>query len=54
MDKKTITIAAGLVGYVAWAVIAYYDPSQRPDFLKFNIGLATGAVALAVRDLQSL
>lgn len=53
MNKKLITFLAGLAGYIAWAIMAYYDPSQRPDFLKFNIALASGAVALAVRDLQS-
>lgn len=48
-----IKVAIGLAGYLVWAFMAYFDPTQRADFLKFNIFLATGTIGLVVRDMQS-
>jgi hypothetical protein len=51
MDK-TIKIVIGVTGYAVWALMAYNDPAQRPDFLKFNIAMAVGTIGLVVRDMQ--
>lgn len=45
-------IAIGLTGYGVWGLMAYLDPGQRHDFLVFNIGMATGTIGLALRDMQ--
>ena len=52
-SKITAQIAIGVIGYGVWAFMAYIDPSQRADFLKFNITMAVGTIGLAVRDMQS-
>lgn len=52
MTVKTIALfMIGIVGYVAWAVMAWGDPSLRPAFLTFNEDMVAGAVALALRDM---
>lgn len=45
-------VAIGVVGYSVWALMAYLDPGQRHDFLVFNIGMATGTIGLALRDMH--
>jgi hypothetical protein len=47
-----IKAAVGTVGYCVWAFMAYLDPAQRPDFLKFNITMAMGTIGLVLRDMQ--
>jgi hypothetical protein len=46
-------LAIGIIGYGVWAFMAYADPAQRADFLKFNIVMATGTIGLVLRDMQS-
>jgi hypothetical protein len=41
-------VAIGVIGYVAWAVMAWYDPAARPDFLKANAAAVMGVLALAL------
>lgn len=54
MNTKTIFQAlVGATGYIAWAVMAFLDPAQRPDFLHFNIGMAAGTICLVLRDMRS-
>ena len=54
MDMRlALKILVGVTGYGVWAFMAWADPSQRPDFLKFNIALATGTVGLVLRDMPS-
>jgi hypothetical protein len=50
--KMCIQISIGIVGYLVWALMAYNDPTQRPDFLKFNIAMAVGTIGLVLRDMQ--
>ncbi len=50
--RMRIQIAIGIVGYLVWALMAYADPAQRPDFLKFNIAMAVGTIGLVLRDMQ--
>ena len=50
--KIFIQIAIGLAGYLVWAAMAYADPTQRADFLHFNIGMAVGTIGLVLRDMQ--
>ncbi|MHB8915936.1 MAG: hypothetical protein ACYC4K_09020 [Thiobacillus sp.] len=50
--KLAISILIGCTGYIAWAVMAWYDPAQRNGFLIFNISMATGTIGLALRDMQ--
>lgn len=45
-------VIIGVTGYAVWATMAYYDPTQRPDFLRFNIAMAVGTIGLAVRDMH--
>jgi len=52
MNLKTILqIAIGGIGYLAWAIMAYFDSSQRAAFLQFNIGAVLGTVGLVLRDM---
>ncbi len=51
--KIIIQLLIGCTGYLVWALIAYYDPAQRSDFLKFNILMATGTIGLVLRDMAS-
>lgn len=54
MRKHTIVKALiGITGYGVWALMAYLDPAQRHDFLVFNIGMATGTIGLALRDMHT-
>lgn len=46
--------AVGVIGYLVWALFAYFDPSTRPDFLKFNIGCVVGVVGLILRDMPHI
>jgi hypothetical protein len=48
-----IKILIGLVGYGVWAFMAWFDPSLRPDFLKFNVAMAVGTIGLVLRDMQT-
>lgn len=50
--KTAIQITIGLVGYIAWAVMVFLDPTLRPDFLHFNIAMAMGTIGLVLRDMQ--
>lgn len=50
--KLVIQILIGVAGYLVWAAMAYFDPTQRPDFLKFNIAMAVGTIGLVLRDMQ--
>lgn len=50
--KTAIQIAIGVIGYIAWAVMAAVDPTVRPDFLRFNIGMAVGTIGLVLRDMK--
>lgn len=50
--KLGLQIAVGLVGYLVWAAMAYYDPTLRPDFLKLNIAMVTGTIGLLLRDMR--
>ena len=43
----------GITGYAVWALFAYTDPSQRPDFLRFNIAMVMGTIGLVLRDMQT-
>lgn len=53
MQLKTILqIVVGAVSYSAWGVFAFFDPSVRPDFLHFNVGIAMGVIGLVLRDMQ--
>ena len=49
--KLIILTIIGSVGYVAWAVCAWFDPSQRSGFLAMNVSMVTGTIGLALRDL---
>lgn len=51
--KILILTVIGVVGYGVWAAMAYFDPTQRPDFLKFNIFMCGGTIGLVLRDMQS-
>lgn len=50
--KLAIHILIGVIGYCVWAVMAYFDSTLRHDFLVFNIGMATGTIGLALRDMK--
>lgn len=50
--KLALQILIGLIGYGVWAFMAYCDPTQRPDFLKFNVAMAVGTIGLVLRDMQ--
>lgn len=51
--KVATTIVTGAVGYIAYGLIAYFvDRSQLGGFLALNISMATGAIGLALRDMQ--
>lgn len=52
MIKLAAIVSTGVIGYGVWALMAYYDPTLRQDFLKFNIAMASGAAALALRDMK--
>jgi hypothetical protein len=43
----------GIVGYCVWAAMAYADPTQRHDFLAFNIAMASGTILVVVRDMTA-
>jgi hypothetical protein len=49
--RTIILIAMGIVAYIVWAFMAWFDPSQRTDFLHFNIAIVTGIVGLVLRDM---
>lgn len=51
--KNVIQLAIGLTGYCVWGGMAYLDPAQRPDFLKFNVLMAAGTIGVVVRDMKS-
>jgi len=51
--KLIIQIVIGVAGYSVWAVMAYADPTLRPDFLKFNVAMAVGTIGLVLRDMQA-
>ena len=54
MELKTkLQILIGILGYCVWALMAYLDPSVRPNFLNFNIGLVVGTFGLALRDMPT-
>lgn len=49
--QNIIKILIGVIGYLVWAFMAYVDPAQRPDFLKFNIFMAGGTIGLVLREM---
>jgi hypothetical protein len=49
--KTAVQITIGATGYIAWAIMAFLDPTLRPDFLRFNIGMAVGTIGLVLRDM---
>ena len=51
--KLVMLTIIGATGYIAWAIMAFYDPSQRTAFLSFNMTLATGTIGLVLRDMPS-
>lgn len=51
--KFVLHALIGAVGYGVWALMAYLDVSLRHDFLVFNIGMATGTIGLALRDMKT-
>jgi hypothetical protein len=51
--KLVLQILIGGVGYCVWAAMAYYDPTLRADFLKFNIARAAGTIGLVLRDMNA-
>jgi hypothetical protein len=51
--RTVIQILIGVVGYVVWAAMAYFDPSQRADFLHFNVAMAVGTIGLVLRDMKT-
>jgi len=50
--RTAAKVIIGCTGYGVWAAFAWFDPTQRPDFLRFNIAMAVGTIGLAVRDMQ--
>lgn len=50
--KLALQILIGAAGYVTWAIMAYFDPSIRPNFLAFNISMTVGTIGLALRDMK--
>lgn len=54
MNTKLIfQTIVGATGYITWAIMAYLDPSQRADFLHFNVGMAVGTIGLVLRDMRA-
>lgn len=51
--RTVIQILIGAVGYGVWAAMAYCDPSQRADFLHFNVAMAVGTIGLVLRDMKN-
>lgn len=51
-EKVILHVLLGFVGYAVWAMMAFFDPSLRHDFLVFNIGMATGTIGLALRNMK--
>lgn len=48
-----IKILIGLAGYLVWAVMAYFDPALRADFLHLNMAMVAGTIGLVLRDMQN-
>ena len=53
-EKLILHVLIGFVGYMVWALMAFFDPTLRHDFLVFNIGMATGTIGLALRDMKAV
>lgn len=51
--KIIVLFLLGGMGYLVWAVMAYFDPAQRGAFLTYNISLVTGVIGLALRDMRT-
>lgn len=51
--KFAMLIIIGLVGYLVWGFMAYFDETLRHDFLAFNIAMASGTIGIVVRDMKS-
>nr|WP_315400074.1 hypothetical protein [uncultured Duganella sp.] len=51
-EKLILHVLIGFVGYMVWALMAFFDATLRHDFLVFNIGMATGTIGLALRDMK--
>lgn len=51
-NHTKVKVLIGVTGYGVWALMAWLDPAQRHDFLVFNIGMATGTIGLALRDMH--
>lgn len=50
--KLTVMLVLGIVGFIIWSVMAYFDGAMRADYAKFVISIVVGIVALAMRDMQ--
>lgn len=56
MEKPSlpwIKISIAIVGYSVWGAMAYFDASQRAEFLHFTMGAVVGTVGLALRDMPT-
>jgi hypothetical protein len=51
-EKLILHVLIGFVGYTVWALMAFFDPTLRHDFLVFNVGMATGTIGLALRNMK--
>lgn len=52
-SRLALKIVIALVGYIAWATMAYFDATLRTEFAHFNIMVVTGVIGLALRDLPT-
>ncbi|MDP2026465.1 hypothetical protein [Sulfuriferula sp.] len=54
MTFKTKTlIAMGVTAFLIWSGMAYFDPTLRPDYLKFIIGIVVGIAGLVLREMPT-
>lgn len=54
IDRKFwIFVLIGVVGFAAWAFMAYQDASLRADFLTFVKDAVIGIVGLALREMPT-
>lgn len=51
--RLKIQIAMGVTGFLIWSGMAYFDPANRADYLKFIVSVVIGIAALALRDMPT-